>query len=252
VKSQPPIHPESSERIVRTRVTDAVPVDNRLINGLARNERARVLAACQTVDLPYGEIVCQAGERLRHVYFPGTSFISLMAPVAGHPPLEVGLIGHEGMIGTTLVLDVGTAPVRGLVQGPGTALRLTTAEFRRALAENRGLLGVIKRYLYVRVEQISRNAACASFHLIEERLACWLLTAHDRAHGDQFHLTHALLADLLGVQRSAITIAAGHLQSQDMIRYTRGKIQILDRQALESASCECHRLATLQYDRLLD
>lgn len=249
---EPPSSPPSSERIVRTRPVDGVPVINRLIDGLAPKERTRILALGQTVDLPSGQIVCQAGERFRHVYFPVTSFISLVAPVAGHPPLEVGLIGHEGMIGTTLILDVLIAPVRGAVQGAGTALRLTAGEFRRALAENRGLLSAVKRYLYVRVEQISRNAACTSFHLIEERLACWLLTAHDRAHGDQFHLTHALLADLLGVQRSAITIAAGHLQAQDLIRYSRGAIQILNRQGLEVASCDCHALATQQYDRLLN
>lgn len=228
-----------------------VPVVNRLINRLPRKERDRLVAACETVHLQQGEIVCEAGARLRHVYFPGAGFVSLLAPVTGHPPLEVGLIGDEGMIGTTLILGIDVSPLRGVVQSPGAALRLTAQQFRGALSGNRALLGILQRYLYVRLEQLSRNATCARFHLIEARLACWLLTAHDRAQADHFHLTHVVLADLLGVQRSAITIAAGALQSQKMICYTRGEIRILDRPGLEGASCDCHALATQQYERLL-
>lgn len=193
-------------------VTDPVAVSNDLIAGLPRADREQILTRCVPVNLVFGAVLCDADRAYRHVYFPLTGFISLVASVGGHPPLEMGLIGSEGLLGVTLVLGVNTAGLRGVVQGSGTALRMTTMQVRRELQRSPALQRVFGRYLYVLMAQLSQSAACTRFHPIGARLARWLLMTHDRADADHFHLTHKFLAEMLGVQRSAITIAAGALQ----------------------------------------
>jgi CRP-like cAMP-binding protein len=224
-------------------------VVNRLIDGLPSETRNRILKRCAPVELAFGSVLCEANQPLRHVYFPLTGFISLVAIVKDHPPLEIGLIGDEGMLGATLALDVTSARLRGIVQGAGTALRMTAAQLSLLLRENRVLRRTINRYLFVLLAQQSRSIACTRFHEIKSRLARWLLMTHDRAHADQFYLTHQYLADMLGVQRSAVTIAAGALQRNKVIRYVRGEIIVLDRRALEAASCECYRAVIEDHQR---
>ncbi|MDO9633365.1 MAG: Crp/Fnr family transcriptional regulator [Humidesulfovibrio sp.] len=217
-----------------------LPESNLLLNNLPHKSRARVLEHCEPAALVFGEILCEPGRPIRHVYFPLTGFISLVATLGDHPPLEMGLIGNEGMLGATLALGVKTVPLRAVVQGAGTALRMSAAHCREELQGSPGLLRALHRYLYVQMAQLSQTAACTHFHEIEPRLACWLLMTHDRAHADHFHLTHAFLADMLGVRRSGVTIAAGALQLRGLIRYSRGEIIVLDRKGLEAASCECY------------
>jgi len=213
---------------------------NLLIESLPRKEHDRVLDLCETVDLVYGDILCEYHQPFRHVYFPLSGFISLFTSVGGHPPLEMGLVGNEGMLGTKLVLGVDSSPFLGMVQGAGTALRMTAQQLRRELRHSPALLGTLNRHLYLLITQLSQSVACNRFHEVEPRLARWLLMTHDRAHADEFYLTHQYLADMLGVQRSAVTIAAGALQKQGLIRYTRGEITVLDRKGLEAVSCECY------------
>ena len=224
---------------------------NRLIEGLPRKERHRLLARAEAVDLAFGATLCEPDQSYRHIYFPLTGFISLVATVDGHRPLEVAMIGNEGMLGVTLVLGIGAAPFRGVVQGPGTALRMTTRQLRRELSDCPGLLRALNRYLYVLMAQLSHTVTCTRFHEVEARLARWLLMTHDRAHADHFHLTHQFLADMLGVRRSAVTIAAGALRKRQLIRYVRGEISVLSRQGLEAASCECYEAGVDNYTRML-
>jgi hypothetical protein len=228
----------------------AASIVNCLIDGLPGRLRNRILKRCELVDLAFGTILCEPDRKLRYAYFPLTSFISLVATVAGHPSLEIGLIGNEGMLGTTLVLGVNSARLRGVVQGSGTALRLSASQLQRELKQSVALRGTLKRYLFVLLAQLAQTTACTRFHEIKARLARWLLLTHDRAHADHFHLTHQYLADMLGVQRSAITIAAGALQRRKLIRYSRGDIRILDRRGLEAASCECYQAVVDDYRRL--
>lgn len=224
----------------------ATPV-NRLLEGLPHRERDRILGHSEPVELIFGEILCEPDQPFQHVYFPLTGFISLVATVDGHQPLEMGLIGDEGMLGVTMALGVKVAPLRGVVQGSGSALRVTAAQLGRELRASPVLVRILNRYLYVLMAQLSQAAACTRFHEVEARLARWLLMTHDRAHADQFHLTHSFLADMLGVQRSAVTIAAGALQKRHLIRYSRGGINILDRSGLEGASCECYNAVIKDY-----
>lgn len=223
---------------------------NRLVDGLPPRARNGLLKRCEQVDLVFGTTLCEPDRHLRYIYFPLTAFISLVAPVLGRPPLEMGLIGNEGMLGATVVLGINAARLRGVVNGSGTTLRMTSSQFRQELRESVSLRRLINRYLYVLLAQLSQTAACSRFHEVEARLARWLLMAHDRAHSDHFRLTHQYLADMLGVRRSAVTIAAGALQRKNLIRYARGDIRILNRRGLELASCECYDAVIRDYRQL--
>ncbi len=207
------------------------------------SERSTLLGCCETVDLAFGTVLYAQHEHYDHAYFPVTCFISLMASVSGHPPMEVGMIGREGMLGSSILLGVDRAPSHAIVQGPGMALRLGTDALRDLLPDSPVLAGSLKRSCYRSLVQVVQTAACTRFHPVEARLARWLLLTHDRAQADEFHLTHQFLADMLGVQRSAVTIASGVLKSGRLIEYSRGRINILDRAGLEAAACECYAAA---------
>ena len=216
------------------------PVVNHLIEGLSPNERQRLLGWCEPAELVAGDMLCEHDEPYPYAYFPIGGIISVVTIVPGLRPLEMGLIGNEGMLGATLVLGVKAAPMRAVVQSAGAAWRMTAAQFQKELHSTPALRRTIHRYLYVLLTQFAQSAACTHFHEIEPRLARWLLMTHDRAHADHFFLTHEVLAILLGVRRSGITLAAGALQQRGLIRYVRGDIRILDRPGLEAAACGCY------------
>ena len=227
-----------------------IPFVNRLIEALPDKERSRLLERCESVEMPFGAVLCEPDARYESVYFPVAGFISLVMRVGSHRPLEMALIGNEGMLGVTLALGVDFAPMRAVVQGAGAALRISAEQLRLELSNSPCLLRTLHRYLYVLMAQFSRTAACTHFHEIEPRLARLLLTTHDRAHADHFHLTHEYLAAMLGVRRSGVTIAAGALQQRGLIHYIRGEIRVLDRRGLEGASCECYDALIADYAQL--
>lgn len=228
----------------------AIPeVANLLIERLPRAFRDRFLDLCEPVDLKSGAVLCEAHRPLRHAYFPLTGFISVVATVNHHPPVEIGQIGNEGMLGATLALGVGGAGLRAIVQGSGSAMRMSSPRLRLQLRASPSLRRTLNRYLFVLLAQQSQSIACTCFHEIKSRLARWLLMTHDRALTDQIHLTHQDLADMLGVQRSAVTIAAGALQRRKLIRYVRGDILVIDRCGLEAASCECYQAMIEDHQR---
>ncbi len=225
--------------------------ENRLIAMLPRRDRTRLLAACVSVPLELGAVLCEPGEATRHVYFPKDCFISLVAAIEGEPALEVGMVGREGMLGAQLVLGVSFIPLHAVVQGAGTARRITAASFRRELAASKALQRALNRYLYVLMAQLATSAACTRFHSVGPRLARWLLMSQDRAHSDSFHLTHEFVAYMLGVRRVGITGAASDLQRRGLIGYHRGEITVLDRAGLEGAACGCYVADRQAYDRML-
>ncbi len=222
-------------------------MENQLINMLPRQDRLRLLALCEPIQLILSEVLCQPGQAIRHVYFPTDGFISLLTLVEGIPSLEVGMVGHEGMLGAQLAQGVLTAPLHALVQGPGHAWRVAAVPFRKELARSTALQRVLHRYLYVMMGQLTSSAACLRFHRIGPRLARWLLMSQDRAHSERFHVTHEFLAYMLGVRRVGITGAAGGLQRGGLIEYTRGELHVLDRAGLEAAACSCYATDRLAY-----
>ena len=224
---------------------------NLLLAGLPSADRERLTDDHAPVDLAFSETLSEPGDRIRHVFFPIDSFVSLIAPGEGRAQLEIGLVGNEGMLGVPLLLGVNVSPLRALVQGAGRAWRLDAATFLREVAANAGLRAALNRYLYVFLAQTMQTATCASFHQVESRLARWLLMTRDRAHSNQFHVTHEFLAYMLGVRRVGVTSAAIALQRRKLIRYTRGDITVLDVRGLEAAACACYEIDKKIYSRVI-
>jgi len=223
-------------------VTELQQEQNLLITGLPARERKFLLSMSEPVDLLFGTILNEADEPIEQAYFPLNCLITLLATASGHKPLGVAMIGNEGMLGATLALDVNTAGLRGVVHRSGSCLRMPAVELQRGLRSNPGLVRALKSYSLVLMSQLMRTAVCNSFHEVEMRLARWLLMADDRAGLEPFSLTHQFLADLLGVQRSAVTIAVGKLQRKKLIGYVRGHVNIVSRSGLERIACECYQL----------
>lgn len=223
-------------------VKHKVPATNHLLAALPKHDYQHLLSRLETVTLSFGEVLYRPAENIQYVYFPIDSLVSLLTQVEGHQALEVGMVGHEGMLGIPLALGVSSSPVHALVQGSGMAMRMTTENFRDNFHHCLPLQRGVYRYIHELMVQITQAAACNRFHRVESRLARWLLMTRDRLLSNQFHLTQSLLSDMLGVRRVGITQAAGILRQRKLISYTRGEICILDSNGLESAACTCYQI----------
>jgi CRP-like cAMP-binding protein/PAS domain-containing protein len=214
---------------------------NRLLAALSAKEYEHLLAGLEPVQLTYGEVLYEPGEEMRHVYFPSDCLVSLLTVVDGHRALEVGLVGREGMVGSRLALGSTESSVRALVQGTGRAVRMKSTSFLREFRRSPTLQRALFRFTDALMIQVTQTAACNRFHVVEQRLARWLLMTRERLLSSEFHLTHEFLADMLGVRRVGVTAAASALRRRKLIRYARGVITILDQRALEAAACSCYQ-----------
>jgi hypothetical protein len=223
---------------------------NQLLDRLPAKDRAGVLAGCERVELVFPQVLEKPGDAIRHVYFPTDSFISLVTPMGGTHHLEVALAGDEGIHGVPLALGIDISPVHALVQGSGFAWRMEAAAFRRELTRLPKLRSCIDRYIYVLLAQVIQTAGCNRFHVVEQRVARWLLMTADRTHASTFKMTHEFLAYMLGVRRVGITEAASALHDRNLIAYRRGVVTILNRRGLERAACSCYRSDITTYKRV--
>lgn len=221
--------------------------ENALIRSLPRAERLQLLAHCEPVQLELSSVLVEAGVPLSQVLFPVDGFVSQVLQMPGHSGLEVGMVGREGMLGATLALGVAPSPVRSVVQGAGSAWRLGSVHFGRELKPGKALHRLVHRYLYVTLVQLATASACRRFHELSPRLARWLLMSHDRAHADEFQVTHEFLGLMLGVRRVGVTVAAGELQAEGLIHYHRGSMAVRDRAGLEARACSCYAADRLVY-----
>lgn len=215
-------------------------VDNSLLSALTRREYERLAPSIERITLTAGAVLHEPGEPIRFVYFPVDCVVSLLATSNGRRTLEVGLVGCDGMVGTSLALGVNVSSLRAQVQTGGAALRMPQAHFTKALQDSHALRGELNLCIYAELNAARQTAVCSTFHIIEKRVASRLLVTSARARSNSFFLTHESLASVLGVRRESITQAAVNLQKRRLITYHRGNVKILNRPGLEAASCHCY------------
>ncbi|MEM9927382.1 MAG: Crp/Fnr family transcriptional regulator [Cyanobacteria bacterium P01_D01_bin.50] len=233
-----------SEDIGGTRV-------NQLLAALPLEEYQRLIPHLENIYLMSGEVLCEPGETMTEVYFPTLAMISLVSIMENGSTTEVGLIGKEGMVGLPVFLGGNSTTSRAIVQIEGAAIKLNAKVLKNEFNRGGELQKLLLLYTQALFTQASQNAACNRQHNIEARLARWLLTAQDCIADSELHLTQEFISQMLGTRRSGVTVAAGILQQAGIIRYTRGKISILDREALQATACECYHVIKNEYIRLL-
>ena len=218
------------------------PSSNLLLAALPPQDLAQMLPQLDEVRVEAGQVLCEAGDPILHIYFPHDCLVSLLGVAEGRMTLEVGQVGREGMLGATTALGHDTTQVRAVVQRAGSASRMDGGRFRLEVSRNPALQRVLYRYTDSLLAQAIQIAVCSRFHVLEARLARSLLITRDRLQSDKFHLTHEFLAHALGVRRVGVTKAASALQQQGLINYSRGNIEILDPERLAAAACTCYQI----------
>jgi CRP-like cAMP-binding protein len=227
------------------------PFGNRLLDAIAPDVAERLRPHLESVALEANQAIHTPGSMVEHAYFPTRGLISLVATMHDGASVEVGMIGNEGMFSVSAILGDDRPSQRAMVQLAGTALRLPVRLLRQETRANAAFQTMLLRYAQVTLTSAAQTAACNRLHLLEQRCARWLLSAHDRAEGDTFRMTHEFLAMMLGVRRPGVTVAVQALQASGMMTYNHGTMTILDRKSLEAAACECYRFIQDEYARLL-
>ena len=221
-------------------MTWAATAHNLLLGRLGTRDRQALFPDPTPVKLDAGARVMAADQRLSWVHFPIDCAVSLVIESADRPMLEIGLVGREGMVGVPLIVGGRQSSVSGVVQAPGLAWRVEAARFVRCIDASELLRRRMQRYANMYLTQLTDAAACKHFHMLADRLVRWLLISADRVQSGELALTHEYLANVLGVRRAGITLAARSLRARGLIHYARGRITLLDRPQLEKASCACY------------
>lgn len=224
---------------------------NHLLAALPADEFARLEPHLERVSLSLGEVIYESGELLEYVYFPTTAIISLLYIMENGSTAEIGMAGNDGLVGIALFMGGRTTPNRAVVQSAGNAFKLRSKALKFEFHLSGEFQNILLRYTQFLMTQISQTAVCNRLHSVEQQLCRWLLINHDLLQTNKLVMTHDLIANMLGVRREGVSIAAGNLQKKKLIKYVRGTITMLDRKGLEKFACECYQVVHEEYDRLL-
>jgi CRP-like cAMP-binding protein len=227
------------------------PEQNHLLAALSVAEQHVVFPELQLVAMPLGKVLYESGDTLRHVYFPTNCIVSLLYVMEDGASAEISVVGNEGLVGVALFMGGETTPSRAIVQSAGSAYRLIGQKLKDEFHRNGGLQILLLRYTQALITQMAQTAVCNRHHSVDQQLCRWLLLSLDRLDANQLTMTQELIANMLGVRREGVTEAAGKLQKLGVIRYSRGKITVLDRPQLERLCCECYAVVKRETDRLL-
>jgi CRP-like cAMP-binding protein len=224
---------------------------NHLLDALPGSDYARLAPHLELVPLKLGDVLYESGDALRYVYFPTTAIISLLYVMEDGASAEIAIVGNEGILGISLFMGGETTPSRAVVQSAGHAFRLKAGLLKDEFGRFGPTMHLLLRYTQALITQMAQTAVCNRHHSIDQQLCRWLLLSLDRLASNELAMTQELIANMLGVRREGVTEAAGKLQDAGLIHYSRGKITVLDREGLETRSCECYQVVKKEFDRLL-
>src|SRR6188768_4473605 len=228
------------------------PRDNHILDALPDEERERLFPHLSFVLMPLGKVLYESGETLKHIYFPTDSIVSLLYVMKDGASAEIAVVGNEGAIGVALFMGGETTPSRAIVQSAGSAFRLDGKRLKIEFNRHGQMLHVLLRYTQALITQMAQTAVCNRHHSVNQQLCRWLLLSLDRLRSNELKMTQELIANMLGVRREGVTAAAGELQKAGVIRYSRGRISVLNRTKLEKLACECYSVVKKESDRLLN
>ena len=227
------------------------PKQNHLLAALPAEDYAHLVPELELIPMPLGWALYESGDQLGYLYFPTTSIVSLLYVMESGASAEIAITGNEGLVGISLFMGGESTPSRAVVQSAGNGYRLRANILKREFALGGNLQHLALRYTQALITQMAQTAVCNRHHALDQQLCRWLLLSLDRLHGDELLMTQELIANMLGVRREGVTEAAGKLQDEGLIRYSRGHIKVLDRAKLEKRVCECYAVVKKEFDRLL-
>ncbi len=227
------------------------PPLNHLFNALPLSDFERIKPKLETVTLNMGDVLYESGDQMRHAYFPTTAIISLLYVLEDGSSVEIAVVGNEGMLGIALFMGGHTTPSRAIVRCKGQALRLKADNLLEEFQLGGQTQSLLLRYTQALITQMTQTGVCNRHHSVEQQLCRWLLLSLDRLPGNSLDMTQDLIASMLGVRREGVTEAAGRLQRDGLIQYSRGHIEVLDRPRLEQNVCECYKVVKTEFERLL-
>ena len=223
---------------------------NQLLAAMPEAEWKRWLPEIEAIDLPLGKVLYEPGSTLTHVYFPSTAIISMLYVLENGASAEIAVVGNEGLVGISLFMGGESTPSRAVVQSAGKGFRLPAQALKDEFNRGGAVLHLLLRYTQALITQMSQTAVCNRHHSLDQQLCRWLLLSLDRLEGSELVMTQELISNMLGVRREGVTEAALQLQSAGLIKYSRGRISVLDRPGIEKRSCECYAVVKKEYDRL--
>ena len=227
------------------------PKQNHILAALPAADYTRLLPDLELIPMPLGWAVYESGAHMSYVYFPTTSIVSLLYVMEDGASAEIAIAGNCGLVGISLFMGGESTPSRAVVQSAGNGYRLRASVLKREFAMGGNLQHLALRYTQALITQMAQTAVCNRHHALDQQLCRWLLLSLDRLQSNELVMTQELIANMLGVRREGVTEAAGRLQADGLIHYSRGHIKVLDRAGLERRVCECYAVVKTEYDRLL-